>query len=700
MPQDISITEFARRFRHRVLEHEQPITWFFGAGCSISSGIQAATGLTRRWVKELHELQGSSSSIEDWATEQFDGYSHENAAFHYANVFARRHPAPADRQREIEQICSGKQPGYGYATFAEILSHDKAGPLCNTVLTTNFDDLIADALYLFGDRDKRPQVITHEALARYIRVRSRRPTVVKLHGDAMFDPQNLSEETHQIESNLASSLYPILQDSAIVFVGYGGNDKSICKFLDEFSQRGLSQPVFWIGTSNPCDEMNTWLSQQSAALRVELDDFDRLMHILRGELQIGLVTQDSWLKTHTAYMKSFEKFEAENSSGADADTKAAMVRGSEVAMSSLDSEWAYILQANKLEKTDPEKADQLYKKGAEQFPDAASLLGYYAVFLKNVRKEFDRAEEFYKRALEAEPDHANNLGNYAVFLKNTGEDMDRAEEFYKRALDAEPEHATNLGNYALFLNEVRKDFDRAEEFYKRALEAEPDHANNLGNYALFLNEVRKDFDRAEEFYKRALEAEPENVNPLGNYANFLCDVRKDMDRSEEFHKRALEAEPENRIILGNYAVFLNDVRKDFDRAEEFYKRALNAEPDHANILGNYSKLLLGLGRKAEAESMFRKSKSIAAPLDEKELIAELNMYQFIHLPDEASEALSALKQLIEEDVRTDGWDYSLNAARAETDGCPNIQLMNALISVLSEGADPATLDDFEEWRKA
>ena len=665
MLQDISVTEFARRFRHRVLEHEQPITWFFGAGCSISSGIPAATGLTRRWVREQHKLLGSSASVENWAAAEFDDYSHENAALHYANVFARRHPAPADRQREIEQICSGKQPGYGYATFAEILSHDKAGPLCNTVLTTNFDDLIADALYLFGDRDKRPQVITHEALARYIRVRSPRPTVVKLHGDAMFDPQNLSEETHQIESNLASSLYQILQDSAIVFVGYGGNDKSICKFLDEFSQRRLSQPVFWIGTSNPCDEMNTWLSQQSAALRVELDDFDRLMHILRGELQIGLVTQDSWLKTHTAYMESFEKFEAENSSGTDADTKAAMVRGSEVAKSSLDSEWAYIIEANKLKKTDAEKADQLFRKGVEQFPAAAPLLGNYAVFLKNTGEDMDRAEEFYKRALDAEPEHANTLGSYANFLCGVREDMDRAEEVYKRALDAEPENAINLGNYADFLCGVRGNLERAEEFYKRALDVDPEHANTLGNYALFLYDDREDFDRAEEFYKRALDVEPENAITLGNYANFLCDVRKD-----------------------------------FDRAEEFYKRALNAEPDHANTLGNYSKLLLGLGRKAEAESMFRKSKSIAAPLDEKELIAELNMYQFIHLPDEASEALSALKQLIEEDVRTDGWDYSLNATRAETDGCPNIDLMSALISVLSEGAAPATLYDFEEWRKA
>jgi tetratricopeptide (TPR) repeat protein len=57
----------------------------------------------------------------------------------------------------------------------------------------------------------------------------------------------------------------------------------------------------------------------------------------------------------------------------------------------------------------------------------------------------------YKRALEKEPDHANILVNYAIFLKNIRKDYDRAEEMYKRALEKEPDRAYILGNYAGFL---------------------------------------------------------------------------------------------------------------------------------------------------------------------------------------------------------------------------------------------------------
>ena len=51
------------------------------------------------------------------------------------------------------------------------------------VLTTNFDDLVADALYLFTAA--RPLVIHHESLANFIRPTRTRPLVVKLHGDAI-----------------------------------------------------------------------------------------------------------------------------------------------------------------------------------------------------------------------------------------------------------------------------------------------------------------------------------------------------------------------------------------------------------------------------------------------------------------------------------------------------------------------------------
>lgn len=450
MVQVISPLEFAKRFRYRVIAHSQPVTWFFGAGCSISSGIPGAGALVTRWLNELHEMQAISVSPEEWAKAEFGDYDPSNPARHYARVFARRHPAQAERQREIEKICAGRDPAYGYATFAQIVSHPQAGPQSNIVLTTNFDDLIADALYLYGDRNKRPQIITHEALARYMGTRSPRPMVVKLHGDAMFDPRNLDHETSKIDDGLTASLYPVLQDSALVFVGYGGNDTSVCGFLNAFARRGLTRPVFWVGRSDPCTAMSKWL-KDNGVLRVDHQDFDILMHLIRGELAIDLLSQKQWLQGYVRYVDEFRRIEKEVRREPAGEAKDALQRASRAAEDSLQDDWGYYLKADALEASDPDQADALYREGLQAHPNSAVLNGMYALFLDQMRKDLDGAEAHYKRALEAAPNDANNLGNYAVFLQNVRQDMDGAEAHYKQALEAAPNHAGHLGNYAQLL---------------------------------------------------------------------------------------------------------------------------------------------------------------------------------------------------------------------------------------------------------
>jgi tetratricopeptide (TPR) repeat protein len=127
----------------------------------------------------------------------------------------------------------------------------------------------------------------------------------------------------------------------------------------------------------------------------------------------------------------------------------------------------------------------------------------------------------YKRALELDPKNAINLGNYALFLTNIRKDYDAAEMMYKRALKIDPRHANNLANYAIFLGNVRHDYDTAEAMYRRAVEAEPHAANTLGAYAVFLDNARKDEDAARAMYKRAVAADPNNPDNKANWAGFL-----------------------------------------------------------------------------------------------------------------------------------------------------------------------------------
>ncbi|MBU7026650.1 MAG: tetratricopeptide repeat protein, partial [Theionarchaea archaeon] len=148
-------------------------------------------------------------------------------------------------------------------------------------------------------------------------------------------------------------------------------------------------------------------------------------------------------------------------------------------------------------------------------------LGNYALFLHEIRKDYDKAEEYYRKSLEIDPHGANHLGNYALFLHEIRKDYDKAEEYYRKSLEIDPHGANHLGNYALFLRNIRKKYDKAEEYYRKSLEIDPQDANNLGNYALFLRNIRKDYDKAEEYYRKSLEIDPHGANHLGNYAGFL-----------------------------------------------------------------------------------------------------------------------------------------------------------------------------------
>ncbi len=96
--------------------------------------------------------------------------------------------------------------------------------------------------------------------------------------------------------------------------------------------------------------------------------------------------------------------------------------------------------------------------------------------LKILERTATERKNTIKKLWKLNPTHVNHLGNYALFLKNIRKDYDRAEEYDKKAVESNPSNAINLGNYAVFLEKIRKDYDKAEEYYKKAIESNPSNA--------------------------------------------------------------------------------------------------------------------------------------------------------------------------------------------------------------------------------
>jgi SIR2-like domain len=218
--------ELARRIKadFESSDHSRYV-FFLGAGCSISSGIPSAAGLVQQWLPKLKWLrERDDKDWETWAAKQFPGYSKENPAAHYGAVIEDLFLQPDARQQEIERLTASKYPGFGYGTLAQLMSHKDFGHRCHAVLTTNFDDLVADALYLYSH--KKPLVVAHESLGRFVRPTRFAPLVVKLHGDAHLAPKNTAEETSTLDESLQQVLKNVLNDAELFFAATAETTKA------------------------------------------------------------------------------------------------------------------------------------------------------------------------------------------------------------------------------------------------------------------------------------------------------------------------------------------------------------------------------------------------------------------------------------------------------------------------------------------
>ncbi len=477
--------EFIRRLKNLTKDHEDSkFVFFLGAGCSISSGIPGAAKLVKSWIPRLKKVKtGSEDNFESWIKEVYPEYNEENASLFYGKVIEDLFLTSEERQREIERLTEGKDPGFGYAVLAQLMTHKECGRHCNVVLTVNFDDLIADALYLYTQ--KKPLVISHESLAGFVRITRTRPLVIKLHGDARLEPKNTELETKELAESVRRVLKNLLCETGLIFLGYGGHDQSISEILDELPSDALPWGIYWIGSKIPKGETGVWLKRRDAVW-VNHNDFDELMLLMLNEFDLSHPKRDRFDRLMNTYFETFRNLRGRIEARPEKEEIKLLRDAMEKAIEEFGSWWGVVLEAEKYEKKDPEKADVIYREGLKKFPDSVDLLQEYIIFLTLVLKDYDKAEEYSKNILESKPNDVDILADYALFLHQIRKDYDKAERYYEKALEIDPDRSIVLGNYARFLHQIRKDYDKAERYYEKALEIDPSQAFALGDYAGFL----------------------------------------------------------------------------------------------------------------------------------------------------------------------------------------------------------------------
>jgi tetratricopeptide (TPR) repeat protein len=609
------LSEFLRR--HELLP-DRPFCWVLGSGASFQSGIPTGGALAKKWLEELHEMEDlENQPIEKWATAKNLGiknFDFKNAATFYPWIYWRRfRKFREEGYAFLEKVMEDIEPSYGYSVLAQIMAEKQH----KAAVTTNFDNLIADALAIYTRA--LPLVCGHESLTGFIRPNLQRPLIAKIHRDLLLNPKNEPGELEELPKEWINALTTIFANYTPIVIGYGGNDGSLMGLLKSLPP--IKGGIFWcyrIG-DEPDARIHEIIEHHDGSL-VPIFGFDELMLQLAEKLKIPdprPVLQKVHTERVTAWQKQFEELNKKlkqpgETKVAEAELKEVRA-AADAAVERLTKEkgwWAWQLKANA--EPDPKKAEAIYRDGLKDFPESTELAGNFANFMKEIRKDFDEAERFYRKALKLDPKNASNTGNFAVFMEGVRKDYDEAERLYRKALEFDPKSANHTGNFANFIEEVRKDCDEAERLYRKALELDPKHANNTGNFANFMGNVRKDYDEAERLYRKALELDPKHVNNTGNFANFMKDVRKNYDEAERFYRKALELDPKHANNTGNFANFMERVRKDYDEAERLHRKALELDPNSAGRMNGLAWFLAETRKNYQvAETLARKAVELA-----------------------------------------------------------------------------------------
>ena len=102
---------------------------------------------------------------EQWLASQ-DWYQNEGSD--YGKLFEQFEPKEIGRQRYIESIIEGQEPSFGYVVLANLM----ASNYVNTIITTNFDDLVYSACTSYTAM--RPIVYAYGVLASEMRITAER----------------------------------------------------------------------------------------------------------------------------------------------------------------------------------------------------------------------------------------------------------------------------------------------------------------------------------------------------------------------------------------------------------------------------------------------------------------------------------------------------------------------------------------------
>lgn len=459
---------------------------------------------------------------------------------------------------------ANKNPGFGYHPLALMLT-DGSGS--NLVITTNFDSLIEDALFLYTN--EKPLVINHEFLAEYAGDSNiKRPIIAKVHRGIFFDPLNQPEETNELKGKWRDVLASVFQNYTPIVIGYGGGDNSLMNLLEDSSIK-MKNGMYWCFYEKdglPNGKIQTLIKEKNGYL-VRTAGFDSAMLAIGNALfpdKIGVHEAEEYLNIRTSiqianYEEEYKRLTEQENLG---DKKNA-----ETPISQSESDFKIEIEkmVERTQETEKEREERnqmtawdyrrqgdrycdlkQYENAVECFSNAIRMQSNVAQFYNdrgytyNNLREYKKAIIDFDKSINLNPKFAVVYNNRGFAYHNLGE-YDKAITDFNKAIELNPEYAIAYNNRG-YAYKNWGEYDRAITDYSKAIELNLEFAEAYNNRGTVYDNLGE-YDRAIADYDKAIELNPKYATPYKNQGG-IWSKRENFDRAIQFLTKAIELNPE------------------------------------------------------------------------------------------------------------------------------------------------------------
>ncbi len=580
-------------------ESSERFCFILGSGASVESGIPSGSTLEMQWMDclmgkmedrgmpamdagETREIAGTlyaEKAIEHDFGEIEAAWlraKKENKPIpseYYFDIYKLRfHSNPRQGYNYLEKIMEQCDPSLGYHTLAKLLAENS---LHNLVITTNFDSLVEDALFLYTD--KRPLVVSHESLADYMEANIRRPIIAKVHRGLMYAPLNSPENLQELKPEWQRALSQALSIYTPIVIGYAGGDHSLMSFLEK-ETTSIRGSIYWCYRGKrsraglPGENIQSLVANHNGYF-VAIDGFDALM------VEIGKTMYSDAIRPGLTKEKLQKKLDER--------------------LRNYNAQWDKLNENQEMQKALQEMnaAEQKEEKQREK-EELLTAQDYFRRGFRAISEgHTQEAVKEYSKAIELDPSFASAYHNRGILYNNLGE-YPKSLKDYSKAIELNPTYVSayyGRGNTYYDLREHQK----ALEDYNKAIELAPSFAyayNGRGNVYSDLGEQQK----ALEDYNKAIELDPSFANAYNGRGITYLDLGEQQKALEDYNK-AIELDLNYKFAYRNRGLLYSKLGN-LEAAVKDYTQAIQLDPKYKNAYLNRADAYSALGQESLAEA--------------------------------------------------------------------------------------------------